>query len=126
MTPPSENDTPPKATATDKRAGCDSTERGAPGTTHTVAVHDGREWHEFNVQHGRTLRAVLREHGLSPHGWLTEHVNCDGQGHCSACAVEIEKGADDPEHWLDAFLSGRDLGRLSCQIDVTRDMALRV
>ncbi|HHP7239325.1 2Fe-2S iron-sulfur cluster-binding protein [Longibacter sp.] len=126
MTPARQSDTLSNVTSTTRGAEKDTVESGGPDATHTVAVHDGREWHELEVQHGRTLRAVLREYDLSPHGWVTEHVNCDGQGHCSACAVEIEEGADDPEHWLDAFLSGRDLGRLSCQIEVTQDMALRV
>lgn len=94
--------------------------------THTVAVKDGDTWHDLEVEHGRSLRSALREHNLSPHGWLTRHLNCDGQGHCSACAVEVEVGAGKPDQWLDRLLDENDIGRLSCQIDVTEDMAVRV
>jgi ferredoxin len=97
----------------------------APGT-HTVVVYNGTNRHELQVEHGRTLRAALREHNLSPHGWLTRHLNCDGQGHCTACAVEVTEGEEAPEQWLDAFMHAQDLGRLSCQIDVTEDMVVRV
>jgi ferredoxin len=94
--------------------------------THTVAVRDGDAWHDLEVEHGRTLRSVLREHNLSPHGWLTRHVNCNGQGHCSACAVEVDVGAGAPDQWLDRFLDENGIGRLSCQVEVTQDMAVRV
>lgn len=94
--------------------------------THTVVVFDGTNRHKLDVEHGRTLRAALRDHNLSPHGWLTRHLNCDGQGHCTACAVEVTEGEEAPKQWLDAFMDAQDLGRLSCQIDVTKDMAVRV
>lgn len=111
-----------------------SSQNEAPGNgasssdteTHTVAVKDGDTWHDLAVEHGRSLRAVLREHNLSPHGWLTRHLNCDGQGHCSACAVDVDVGADKPDQWLDRFLDDNGFGRLSCQINVTEDMAVRV
>lgn len=93
---------------------------------HSVSVYDGSSWHRFEVEHGRTLRTALQEHGLSPHGTLTRHLNCNGQGHCAACAVEVQEGAEPPEQWLDAFLNAQDLGRLACQIDVTEDMTVRV
>ncbi|MES3630975.1 MAG: 2Fe-2S iron-sulfur cluster-binding protein [Longimonas sp.] len=95
-------------------------------TSHTVSVYDGDTWHTFEAEHGRTLREVLWEHDVSPHGQLTSHLNCGGQGHCAACTVEVQEGDDDPDQWLDAFLSSQDMGRLSCQIDVTQDMTVRV
>ena len=94
--------------------------------THTVSVKDGDTWHELTVEHGRSLWVVLQEHNLSPHGWLTQHLNCGGQGHCSTCAVDVDVGADKPDQWLDRFLNDNGLGRLSCQIDVTEDMAVRI
>lgn len=94
--------------------------------THTIEVYDGTQWFELEAEHGRTLRAVLREHDLSPHSWLTRYLNCDGQGHCAACSVEVEEGASKPNQWLDAFLSSRDGGRLACQLDVTSDMTIRI
>jgi ferredoxin len=106
-----------------------SRDQAEPGTAeekHTVVVYDGSTQHEIEVQHGRTLRAALREHNLSPHGWLTRHLNCDGQGHCTACAVDVTEGEEQPEQWLDAFMDAQDLGRLSCQIHVTEDMKVRV
>ena len=95
-------------------------------TVHEVSVHDGSEWHHFEAEHGRTLRAALQEHGLSPHGSLTRQLNCGGRGHCAACTVEVEEGGEKPDQWLDAFLDGQGSGRLSCQIDVTQDMTVRV
>lgn len=94
--------------------------------THAVAVKKSDVWHDLEVEHGRSLRAVLRENKLSPHGWLTQHLNCDGQGHCSACAVEVDVGAEEPDQWLDRFLDENGAGRLSCQITVTQDMSVRV
>jgi len=93
---------------------------------HTLKVHDGEDAHTIQVQHGRTLRTVLFEHDLSPHGWITQHVNCQGQGHCAACTVQVQKGDPDAGQWLDAYLAKQDLGRLSCQVDVTQDLAVRV
>ena len=100
--------------------------QSASKTTHTVSVHDGTEWHEFEVSHGRTLRAALWEHGLPPHGSLTSYLNCGGQGHCALCTVDIENGEEDPNQWLDSFLHAQDVGRLSCQVDVTQDMTVRL
>lgn len=96
------------------------------GDTHVVSVHDGSTWHDVQAEHGQSLRAVLREHDLSPHGWLTEHVNCRGEGHCAACAVEVDIGGGEADQWLDAFLDEKNAGRLACQIEVTEDMAVRV
>jgi ferredoxin len=94
--------------------------------THTVSVYDGAEWHELDVPHGRTLRDALWAHDLPPHGALTRHLNCSGRGHCAACTVDIEEGAEAPDQWLDTFLHAQDVGRLSCQIDVTQDMTIRL
>lgn len=95
-------------------------------TTHTVSVYDGATWHQLEVPHGRTLRAALRAHDLSPHGMLTSYLNCGGQGHCAACTVDIEAGAEAPDQWLDTLLQAQGIGRLSCQLDVTQDMAIRL
>jgi len=93
---------------------------------HTLKVYDGEDAHTIRVQHGRTLRTVLSEHDLSPHGWITQHVNCQGQGHCVACTVQVQEGDPDADQWLNAYLAEQDLGRLSCQIDVTQDLTVRV
>ena len=95
-------------------------------TTHTVSVYDGAEWHELEVSHGRTLRAALWEHELSPHGALTSYLNCGGRGHCAACTVDIEEGAEEPDQWLDTFLHAQGIGRLSCQVNVMQDMVIRL
>jgi len=94
--------------------------------THTVSVYDGATWHELEVSHSRTLRAALWEHDLSPHGSLTRYLNCGGQGHCAACTVQVNEGAEEPDQWLDTLLHAQDVGRLSCQIEVTKDMVIRL
>jgi ferredoxin len=104
----------------------DPDEDSSSTKTHTIAVYDGTQWFELNAEHGRTLREVLRDHDLSPHNWLTQYLNCDGQGHCAACSVDIEDGEPAPDQWLDAFLDSQDAGRLSCQMDVTSDMTIRI
>lgn len=111
-------------TSSTRAVGTESANREA--ATHSVSVYDGDEWHTLNVADGRTLRAALQKHGLSPHGTLTRHVNCDGQGHCAACTVEVKEGAHEPDQWLDAFMDEHDLGRLACQVEVTQDMRVRV
>lgn len=115
-------DANPTRSVTDHRSNNDSSNL----ETHTLKVVDGEDEHIIDAQHGRTLRAVLQEHGLSPHGWLTRHLNCQGQGHCAACTVEVQEGDPDSDQWLDAYLSSQSLGRLSCQIDITEDLTVRV
>jgi ferredoxin len=93
---------------------------------HTLVVLDGDDTHAITVAHGVSLRRALQNHDLSPHGLVTEWVNCRGQGHCTACRVCIDDGAPEPEQWLDAKLDDADLGRLACMIDVTHDMTVRL
>ncbi len=94
--------------------------------THTIKVYDGSDSYTIEARHGRNLRAVLMENDVSPHGWLTQYLNCQGQGHCAACTVQIQEGAPNSDQWLDAFMAENDLGRLSCQVDVIQDLAVRV
>jgi ferredoxin len=94
--------------------------------THTVTVHRNGRSHEIEVASGRPLRQALQRHGISPHGSVTAIANCGGQGHCGACAVLIVEGAPPPSQWLDQGLSALGAGRLSCQVEVDRDMTVRL
>jgi len=94
--------------------------------THTVVVHDDGTRHEMDVEDGKSLRVALWEHDLSPHDAVTEHVNCGGRGHCATCAVEIIDGAPEADQWLDAALEATGVGRASCEVEVDRDMTVRL
>jgi ferredoxin len=101
-------------------------EDDAPGETHTLTVLDDDEEHTLEVRHGTTLRAAMRTYGVSPHGPVTEVVNCGGQGHCTLCRVEIVDGAPEPTQWLDEALAEHDWGRLACAVSVRHDMTVRL
>ena len=74
---------------------------------------------------GRTLRDVLREHGLSPYTRLTERANCGGRGLCATCGVRIREGPE-PDHWHDRVADRFGYPRLSCQIDVRVGMVVEL
>jgi ferredoxin len=98
----------------------------ATTTTHTVEVWEGDTRHEIEVEDGAVLRNALTENDLSPHGWASSTLNCQGQGHCGACTVDIEGDAPEPDQWLDGLLAQQDAGRLSCQMTVDRDLTVRI
>ncbi|PEN14978.1 hypothetical protein CRI94_01405 [Longibacter salinarum] len=93
------------------------------GEYHIVSVYDGRTTYDLKIRHGRTLRAVLQEHNLSPHGGRQNTLTGRGAVQYSACAVDIDRGEQNPDQWLDAFLASRNVGRLSCEIEVKDDMS---
>nr|WP_245903011.1 2Fe-2S iron-sulfur cluster-binding protein [Salinigranum rubrum] len=74
---------------------------------------------------GRTLRDVLREHGLSPYTRLTERANCGGRGLCATCGVRIREGPG-PDHWHDRLADRFGYPRLSCQVDVRAGMVVEL
>lgn len=94
--------------------------------THTVRVWDGDAWHDLDVQDGANLWQALCEHDLQPQGRLTRVLNCQGKGHCATCAVDVEGDAPEPDQWLDAMLAKSGSGRLSCQMEVDRDLTVRI
>ncbi len=99
----------------------------APGEMHTLTVLDGAKGeHTLEVEHGTSLREAMRTHGVSPHGPITEVVNCGGRGHCTLCRVEIVSGAPEPTQWLDETLAEHDWGRLACVIPIRHDMTVRL
>ncbi len=99
----------------------------SPGVqTHTVRVWDGDAWHDLDVPHGKNLWAVLCENDLQPQGRITRVLNCQGRGHCATCTVDVEGDAPEPDQWLDTVLAESGGDRLSCQMEVDRDLAVRV
>jgi ferredoxin len=97
---------------------------------HTVRVHDGARWHRLTVLDGANLRRVLLRHGLSPYAPLTRRLNCGGRGLCATCGVQFVRRAPElvpaPRHWHDALAERFGYPRLSCQIAVTHDLAVRL
>ncbi len=126
MSTPS-NSSPPVDSSHDSS----STSKAATSTTtsadtHTVRVWDGDAWHSLTVADKANLWEVLCEHDLQPQGRITSVLNCQGRGHCATCAVGVEGAAPEPDQWLDALLAGSGGGRLSCQMEVDRDLTVRV
>jgi len=95
-------------------------------TPHTITVQTADDRHEIEAEPGLSLREALCRHGLSPHGAVTEVANCGGQGHCGVCAVEITENAPPSDQWFDQGLEALGGRRLSCQVQVDRDMAVRL
>jgi ferredoxin len=93
---------------------------------HAVHVYDGTRWHRLAARHGANLRRVLLRHGLSPYTRWTRHLNCGGRGLCATCGVRIEDPAPPPTHWHDRLAARFGYPRLSCQITVTRPLAVRL
>lgn len=118
---------PTTDTSTETNASSDaSTSTRGSDATHTVVVHTDGARHEMDVEDGKSLRTALWEHDLSPHDAVTEYVNCGGRGHCATCAVEIIEGAPEADQWLDAALEATGVGRASCEVEVDRDMTVRL
>ncbi|MGF1490520.1 MAG: 2Fe-2S iron-sulfur cluster-binding protein [Prochloraceae cyanobacterium] len=90
-----------------------------------LRVWDGKTWHELTVSKGSNLRSILLERGLSPHNFITQYFNCQGNGFCGSCAVKIEGNAPQPSQWLDR-IAAQFGDRLSCQISVEEDMTIKI
>jgi len=90
-----------------------------------VVVVDGEDETELTVERGRVLRNVLLEAGLSPYSRLTERANCGGRGLCATCGVRLVEEVR-PEHWHDTLAERFGYPRLSCQIEVDRDLRVEL
>jgi ferredoxin len=101
------------------------TDRTGDRSEHTVTVHHEGGTETLAVADGAVLRDALRAAGLSPHSRAGRRLNCGGRGLCATCGV---RPADppDPDHWHDDLAARFGYPRLSCQIRVTRDMAVRI
>lgn len=99
--------------------GCDETVRV------TVVDTDG-ERALIRAQRGRTLRDLLLEAGYSPYTAVTRRANCGGRGLCATCGVRVESGEPAPAHWHDRLAERFGYPRLSCQIEVTEPMTVRI
>ena len=93
---------------------------------YTVRVHDGDQWHEIVAPEGANLREVLLARGFSPYTIRTRHANCGGRGLCATCGVRFDGSAPAPQHWHDRLAARFGYPRLSCQIPVDRDLAVRL
>ncbi len=101
----------------------EASDEGDDRSTETVrvtVVDDDTET-ELVVERGRLLRDVLRAAGFSPYSALTERANCGGRGLCATCGVRIVDDVE-PAHWHDSLAKRFGYPRLSCQIDVDRDL----
>jgi len=92
--------------------------------TVTVETPSG-ETRALTAAPGDTLRDVLRDAGLSPHGRYARRVNCGGRGLCATCGVRL---ADPPDaaNWHDSLADRFGYPRLSCQIRVRDGMRVRL
>lgn len=89
-------------------------------------MHDGEAWHQIEAEHGANLRRLLLKHDLSPYAAIPDRVNCGGRGLCATCGVRFDGEAPEPEHWHDRLAARFGYPRLSCQIEVTRDLDVRL
>ena len=91
----------------------------------------------IEVPEGANLRKTLLKNGLSPYRGKDRFLNCLGNGLCGTCRVEIVdgKGAPAMTPREDSALVGlipfyaRQIPknvRLTCRIDVTKDIAVRM
>jgi ferredoxin len=90
-----------------------------------VVVHHGGSETTLTTASGRPLRRVLLDAGLSPYAAATERLNCGGRGLCATCGVRLLDGPD-PDHWHDRLAARFGYPRLSCQVTVDRDIAVRL
>lgn len=96
-------------------------------------VNEGKT---IEITEGSNLRKVLLKNGISPYIGKDKFLNCLGNGLCGTCRVEIVdgKGAPTMSPLEEAALLGltpiyaRQIPknvRLSCRIDVTKDMSIK-
>lgn len=93
-------------------------------TVDLVVVH-GDEETTLEVEMGANLRAALLEADLPVYGTLSQYANCGGRGLCSTCTVEVEP-APPATHWHDAAAVRFGYPRLSCCIEVSEPMRVRL
>ena len=100
-------------------------ETGGDTETVRVIVDDGETETELTVERGRVLRDVLLEADRSPYSRLTNRANCGGRGLCATCGVRLVEDVD-PDHWHDRLADRFGYPRLSCQIEVDRDLRVEL
>ena len=81
--------------------------------------------HALSVQKGSNLRKELLKAGLSPYTELTGKLNCKGNGLCATCGVIISE-APKAKHWHDQLAMRFSYPRLSCQINVEKDLTIEL
>jgi Na+-transporting NADH:ubiquinone oxidoreductase, subunit NqrF len=105
----------------------DSQAGAANAGDHTVTVTHPEGTARLSVPDGTVLRDALLAAGLSPHSRAGRRLNCGGRGLCATCGVRIENDcAPAPDHWHDDLAARFGYPRLSCQVRVTRDMAVEI
>ena len=96
-------------------------------------VNEGKT---IDVPEGANLRKVLLKNGITPYTGIDAVLNCRGNGLCGTCRVEVVDGKGAPtmtpleESALVGLIPfyGRQIPknvRLSCRIDVTKDMSIK-
>jgi ferredoxin len=67
----------------------------------------------IRVGHGANLRGALLTNGATPHKGFAKIANCQGNGACGTCVVEILRGDTNPPTIMEKLkaTSQRDLGR---------------
>ncbi|MDJ0756697.1 MAG: 2Fe-2S iron-sulfur cluster-binding protein [Ardenticatenaceae bacterium] len=74
---------------------------------------------------GENLRKLLLDHDLSPYTRFTQKLNCGGRGLCATCGIWLaEDNEVQPVHWHDRAAEKFGYPRLSCQIQVNRDLTI--
>ncbi len=91
----------------------------------TITVWNGTEQHQLQAPAGSNLRRLLLAHALSPYARLTKRANCGGRGLCATCGVWIDEQPP-PTHWHDRLGQRFGYPRLSCQVNVTTDLTVRL
>lgn len=89
----------------------------------TVITESGET--TVQVERGETLRDALQDRGFSVYGTVSQYANCGGRGLCSTCTVEVDP-APEPTHWHDAAAVRFGYPRLSCCIEVTEPLTVRL
>ena len=89
-----------------------------------TVIADGEET-TITVDRGANLRETLLERGFPVYGTVSTHANCGGRGLCATCTVEIDPPPE-PTHWHDAAARRFGYPRLSCCIEVTEPVTVRL
>ena len=95
-----------------------------------------REGKTIEAAEGTNLRKLLTSNGISPYVGKDRFLNCFGNGLCGTCRVEVidGKGAPPMTPLEESALTGLapfygravpKNTRLSCRIDITKDMSIR-
>ena len=97
----------------------------ANAETVPVTVISGDEETEMHVESGRNLRQALLDRDFPVYGTVSKHANCGGRGLCATCTVGVDP-APEPTHWHDSTAVRFGYPRLSCCIEVTEPLTVRL